>query len=101
MKADGLWIPPSARESERDERTFGCHLCLRTWPKRQRREWEQHFAQCVSDHRDEIARLSDAQRLGGVLDPMDPEIAEHMRKVGERMIREGRLEVKPNERAGF
>lgn len=99
--AKGIWIPPSARESEVDERTLGCHLCKRLWPKRQRREWERHFAACVSEHRDEIEQQSRARRLDGLLDPWDPEVAEHMAKVGERMKREGRLEVHPSERAGF
>jgi hypothetical protein len=31
----------------------------------------------------------------------DPEVEAHMREVGERMKREGRLTVKKNERAGF
>jgi hypothetical protein len=34
-------------------------------------------------------------------DSWDPEIRQHMDKVGERMKREGRLVVRPNERAGF
>jgi hypothetical protein len=36
-----------------------------------------------------------------VFEEWDPEVAAHLRKVGERMVAEGRLEVKPSERAGF
>lgn len=34
-------------------------------------------------------------------DAWDPEVAAHLRNVGKQMLREGRLEMKPNERAGF
>jgi len=39
---------------------------------------------------------------GGPFDPesWDPEVEAHMREVGRTMLREGRLEVLPHERAG-
>jgi hypothetical protein len=48
------------------------------------------------------ARAAKKKRLA-VLQPesWDVEVEEHLRKVGERMKREGRLTVRPNERAGF
>lgn len=62
----------------------------------------RHLRQCVSDHRDVIHAASPRTKMPW-LDPeaWDPEIDEHMRKVGERMLEEGRFEVKPSERAGF
>jgi hypothetical protein len=43
------------------------------------------------------------QRLAFLHDPdlNDVEVEEHLRKVGQRMRREGRWEVRPNEKAGF
>jgi hypothetical protein len=40
---------------------------------------------------------------GTVFDPAgrDLEIEAHMRRVGKRMLKEGRWTVNPNERAGF
>lgn len=40
-------------------------------------------------------------RLAFLHEDLDPEVTEHMRKVGKRMLEEGRMVVKPNERAGF
>jgi hypothetical protein len=52
----------------------------------------------------ELANEARTERLEErmpVFDEWDPEVAAHMRKVGERMLEERRLEVKPSERAGF
>ena len=67
-----------------------------------RRKWIAHMAACAKRHEAAIHAESPKQRLP-ILDDAnwDPEVAAHMKKVGERMIREGRLEVLPSERAGF
>lgn len=50
-------------------------------------------------------REAKKKRLAIFYDPeapgSDPEIEAHLKKVGQRMLREGRWEVKKNERAGF
>jgi hypothetical protein len=62
----------------------------------------RHMRQCVRERADDFIAERAAQRKRlAALQPWDPEIAEHMRNVGERMKREGRLVVRPNERAGF
>lgn len=66
------------------------------------RKWREHMRECVERNRDAIHAQSPRTKL-----PMfdeanwDPEVAAHMKKVGERMIREGRMEVHKSERAGF
>lgn len=57
-------------------------------------------------HRDAIdqameARRAQQKRLAIFYESVDPEVDEHMTKVGKRMLAEGRMTVKPNERAGF
>lgn len=77
-------------------------ICGTVFAADRERDYLRHLRKCVSDHRDEIRAASPRTRMP-ILDPnqWDVEIDAHMREVGQRMIREGRLEVKPSERAGF
>lgn len=66
--------------------------------------WERHVGECARANLDALREISPVARQKGTVfdeDSWDPELAEHMRGVGERMQREGRMEVRPNERAGF
>jgi hypothetical protein len=66
-------------------------------------EARRHFERNARKHA-EMANEMRTQRLEErmpVFEEWDPEVAAHLRKVGERMVAEGRLEVKPSERAGF
>jgi hypothetical protein len=66
-------------------------------------EARRHFERNARKHA-ELANEMRTERLEErmpVFEDWDPEISEHMRKVGERMVRERRLEVRPSERAGF
>ena len=56
--------------------------------------------ECVSRHEEEIHTSSLRARMP-VLESWDPEVDAHMKRVGERMRREGRWTVRPSERAGF
>jgi len=56
--------------------------------------------ECVSRHEQEIRTLSLKQRMP-MFQSWDPEVDAHMKKVRDRMLKEGRWHVKPNERAGF
>jgi hypothetical protein len=108
---------PSGYETEQDlveEQPGGGHICRvivdgetrevcgRTFPGDQEGEYLRHLRRCVSAHRDAIHAASPRTRVP-LLDPnlWDPEVDEHMRKVGRRMVEEGRLTVNPSERAGF
>lgn len=65
-------------------------------------EWQRHVGWCAKKHDDEIRQASLEARMP-VFDPenWDPEVERHMRRVGQRMLAEGRWTVKPSERAGF
>ncbi len=69
----------------------------------QESRWQAHIGRCAREHMDVIHRESPRARLPIFHDPElgDPEIEAHMRKVGKRMLAEGRMEMRPNERAGF
>ena len=61
----------------------------------ERAAWEHHVGPCARANRDRLPRSQAA------MEDFDPEVSAHLRRVGERMLAEGRMEVKPNEAAGF
>lgn len=80
-------------------RCYLCHVDLYS-----DRDVRLHMAS--GEHRDAIEdaraeREAEKRRLALFHEHPDPEVEAHMLRVGERMRREGRWEVKPNERAGF
>jgi hypothetical protein len=77
-----------------------CHMCGEELPNQ--REHERHVGPCARAKMGEIHAALEVRRRS-IFDNRnwDPEIAEHMRKVGERMKAEGRMELRPDERAGF
>lgn len=82
--------------------TMDGEICGRCWYAGEERAYQQHVGPCARSHLAEIQ----AQRLAARLpafdeNAWDPEIRAHMDKVGERMKKEGRLTVNPNEKAGF
>ena len=89
----GLFLPG------RGETHWTCHMCGEELPNQ--RAHEAHVGPCARSKMGEIHAALEVRRRS-IFDSRswDPEIAEHMRKVGERMKAEGRMEVKPNERAG-
>ena len=62
----------------------------------------RHVLRCRERNEEAIHKASPRTRQP-LLDPnsWDPEIETHMRKVGRRMRREGRMVILPRERAGF
>ena len=98
-----LWIPASAREPEA---LFVCRIprgggiCGEKFATA--RSLDAHLRLCTSRHEQEVHTSSLKARMP-IFDEesWDPEVAAHMREVGRRMKAEGRLTVKPSERAGF
>lgn len=81
-----------------------CHVCGAEFGEGQEQAWQKHVGACARKHMDEILASRPSERNKGTLwDPnmWDPELDEHMRQVGLAMAREGRMEVRRNERAGF
>lgn len=79
---------------------YHCTVCGWGFTGNEQREWQRHVGECARKNMDEI-RAKSKQMAVFDEENWDPEVAAHMRKVGQRMLKEGRLEVKPEERAGF
>jgi hypothetical protein len=106
MGSTRLWLPG---QPDPDERLMVCRVitgpdetCGKVFRRGEEKAWQMHVGACARAHVDQIHAESLRTRIP-ILDPnsWDPEVERHMREVGERMKREGRLEVKPSERAGF
>lgn len=71
------------------------------WPGEES-AFEHHVGRCAREHIGEIARESPTSRVPIMHDPneWDPEAEAYLREVGQRMLAEGRLELRRNERIG-
>lgn len=81
-----------------------CHTCDEEFGRGREEEWQKHVGWCARRNLDEIMQAREEQKKRTALfddESWDPEISDHMKKVGETMLREGRMVVKKNERAGF
>lgn len=76
----------------------GCGAIFR---KGEEEAWQRHVGPCARAHMDRLRAVMDRAGAGPLGEDFDPEVTKHMRGVGERMLREGRMTVNPNERAGF
>lgn len=64
-------------------------------------ELQKHMAACAREHIDEIRAMAPSQQFKGTMfDPREwnVELEEHMARVGERMLAEGRMTMHPSER---
>jgi hypothetical protein len=95
QRASGLIVPPEYADRAP---AFRCTVCGMEFPSEQRGAWQRHVGGCARANMDKIKA---ATKVPPFMEDYDPEITQHMRGVGKRMIEEGRLEIKPNERAGF
>lgn len=92
-----VWIPPQYREP-----TGHCNVCGEDLYGTVG-DAQKHMGACARANIDAIRAAAPSQkRKGGPFDPdlWDPEVEEHLRKVGKRMLAEGRMEVLPSEKAG-
>jgi hypothetical protein len=80
-----------------------CHTCQQRFGRGQEQEWQEHVGRCAREHLDAIMHEREKKKRASVFneDNWDPEVAAHLKKVGERMLEEGRMVLKPNERAGL
>jgi hypothetical protein len=79
-----------------------CDLC--EVPFYSHRDLRAHFQ--TPGHREQAQAAIEAEqarkkRLALIYESTDPEVEEHLLKVGKKMRAEGRWTVKPSERAGF
>lgn len=82
--------------------TGGGEVCGAGFTEDQHELFQRHIGRCAKEH-EHIWRAESPKARMPVFDQdlWDPEVAAHMREVGQRMLREGRLTTKPSERAGF
>ena len=71
------------------------------WPGEERK-FQSHVGRCAQEHETEIHNESPRTKLP-IFDEAnwDPEVAAHLKKVGARMLKEGRFVMHKSERAGF
>lgn len=97
-------LVPRGHEQEDVVIVGRCHVCGSEFGPGEEQAWRSHVGKCARAHIDEIRASAPSERVKGTLwDPnnFDPEVDAHMREVGRRMLREGRWEVLPHERAGL
>lgn len=97
----GLILPGMLAQANPQTLVGKCHTCDATFYRGEEEEWQRHVGRCAREHLPEIlaARRAKEKRLAAFQEEnWDPEWAEHQREVGKRMIREGRLVPRPNER---
>lgn len=105
-KPDRLTIHVPAQYAQyADEPLIGhCTVpgCGARFYKGQEDVWQKHVGDCARRNMDRIQAEVDAHRASPFNERhWDPEVAQHLRKVGERMKREGRYELLPSEAAGM
>jgi hypothetical protein len=94
----GLILPGHV---QREEPLVGvCSTCDEVFYQGQEQDWQDHVYQCAMDNLPEImaARAEQKKRLAIFHESWNPDVDEHLAKVGERMVREGRLVMRKNER---
>jgi hypothetical protein len=64
----------------------------------QESQWQAHVGPCARRNMDRIEAVRPPSLP--IFEDFDPEVSAHLRNVGRRMLREGRLEVRKNEGAG-
>lgn len=85
-----------------------CHVCQMLGRETrfyagEEQAWQRHVGRCARANLEEIrARAPRERQRGTPFDPdvWDPEEEAHMLRVGQRMLAEGRMELRRNERAG-
>lgn len=80
----------------------GCLVCGAKFYRGQEAIWQRHVVKCATSNIDELRASAPSEtNKGTIFDPADrdADLERHFREVGERMRREGRWDVKPNERA--
>jgi hypothetical protein len=93
-------IVPRSVTDEANELVGHCLVpgCGARFYKGQEIQWQRHVGECARRNIDRI-RAATAPRGPSILhEDFDPEATAYLRDVGRRMLREGRLEMRPNER---
>lgn len=95
-----IYVPPGCEDRDLVGRCLvpGCGAVFYAG---QEELWQRHVGDCARRNMDRLREASRRRVPAIIAEDFDPEVSAHMRRLGRRMLAEGRLEVKPSERAGF
>jgi hypothetical protein len=95
-------LVPRGYEEEKPDPIGRCLVpgCGAKFFKGEEKAWQMHVGKCARANMDKIEAIQKANRES-IFAPWDPEVTSHLLGVGRRMRQEGRLTIKPSERAGF
>lgn len=91
---------PRGYERDGEVKIGICRVCGAKFFKGQEEMWQRHVGKCARANIDRLRAESLRNRMPAFNEEnWDPEVASHLKTVGRRMLAEGRLEMRPNERA--
>lgn len=98
-----LYVPGQYADGREPPVLVGtCSTCDRVFYRGEEDEWQRHVGWCARQHLGEILEHREERKRRLAIfqeERWDPERAAHFEKVGKRMLEEGRLQMKPHERA--
>lgn len=96
----GLILP--GHVAQQQEMVGVCSSCDKVFFRGEEQAWQKHVYECAMQQLPEIlaARAEQKKRMAVFNESWNPDVDEHLRKVGERMLREGRLVMRKSERIG-
>ena len=96
-----IYVPGEyASRVEAGELIGYCRVCGAEFFQGQEATWQRHVGECARENMDELIAESPRTKMP-LFQPeaWDPELERHLSKVGKQMLKEGRFESKPSERA--
>lgn len=96
----GLILPAAYGQPDPGPRVGVCSTCDKVFYRGEEQAWQKHVYECAMSRLPEIleAREEQKKRMAIFNESWNPDVDEHLRKVGERMISEGRLVMRKSER---
>jgi hypothetical protein len=99
-----LYVPRGYEDEGREPPVLvgTCTTCDRIFYRGEEEEWQRHVGWCARQHLPEILDERQARKSRLEIfqeESWDPELAAYFKRVGDRMLREGRLTMRRNERS--
>lgn len=99
-KANLEILVPRGYEDAPPERIGRCLVCGQRFYRGEEANYIRHAGPCARKNIDKLQEQR-AQEKASIFAPWDPEVNEHLLGVGRTMRAEGRMTMKPSERAGL
>jgi hypothetical protein len=97
-----LHVPRGYETQEEVVLVGTCSTCDRIFHRGEEDEWQRHVGWCARQNLPDVLAAREARKSRLEVfseEAWDPELARHFRRVGDRMLAERRLQMRPNERA--